>query len=324
MVASIPSQAALVTIGIPTRNGAKSLRRALDSLVVQDYPSFEIVISDNASTDTTPQLCAEYAEHFSFIRFYRNKNNIGIVPNFRRVLTMASGEYFMWAADDDWWAPQFVSTLVEELKKHEQAVVAMSTALRVTPNGDLVDYIRFSGAADPNNKSYFGMALAILGLTEKLKHNIYMLGVFRTEILQRAFEHYPDIPGVERPLLAQLALVGSFRFVDKPLFRKTLYERSQPMRRPEEVYNKRRNERGIKLKRKLVIVNRMLRSPVIPWWRKIYAPVIFGMLLVKYLWRSLLRVFVIPVWVMVKPYLADSVVRSIRRRFGFIVPKKMS
>jgi glycosyltransferase involved in cell wall biosynthesis len=91
----------LVTIGIPVRNGARFIRDALDSAIAQDYPQLEILVSDNASTDETRAIVQDYAQRDPRIRYWRNPTNIGLVPNFGRVLAEARGEYFTWLACDD-------------------------------------------------------------------------------------------------------------------------------------------------------------------------------------------------------------------------------
>ena len=107
--------APLVSIGIPTYNRATYLKQALDSLLAQDYPNLEIIISDNASTDETEVICRAYVRSDSRIRYFRNSANLGPIRNFQRVLSLASGPYFMWAADDDLWEQTFVSSIVERL-----------------------------------------------------------------------------------------------------------------------------------------------------------------------------------------------------------------
>lgn len=104
----------LVSIGIPTYNRPDGLRRTLESITGQTYANLEIVISDNASTTPeTKQVIDEYQMKDSRIRCYRQENNIGAFCNFKFVLDKSTGEYFMWAADDDEWKPEFVESCVE-------------------------------------------------------------------------------------------------------------------------------------------------------------------------------------------------------------------
>ncbi|MCI0400597.1 MAG: glycosyltransferase [Gammaproteobacteria bacterium] len=312
----------LVTVGMPVRNGANTLRRSLDSLVQSDYPNLEILISDNASTDDTPNICRDYMTRYAIISYSRNETNVGITANFQKVLSKAKGCYFAWAAADDWWAPDFVSRLVGELELYPDAVLAMCATERVSPQGLVFDTIRFTGDDSPARKGHLKMALSILGYPKVLKENFYCLGLHRTKVLQQAFSLYTDIPGLDRLLLVQLALAGRFRYVDHILLRKTIHDRSQRQRRPNEVYNILRGERGILRKKNTVLAGAILRSPVVPWWRKAYTPIILGAVLRRQLWPTVLRLFVIPVWSMIKPYLPVGVVKFLRSCLRFLLPKK--
>ena len=99
----------LVSIGMPVYNGEKFIREALDSLLAQTFTDFELIISDNASTDSTEAICREYAAKDARIRYIRHSENKGPAANFQFVLDGAVGKYFMWAAADDVWHPTFVA-----------------------------------------------------------------------------------------------------------------------------------------------------------------------------------------------------------------------
>ena len=90
-----------VSIGMPVYNGEVFIRDALDSLVAQSFANFELIISDNASTDHTEAICRRYASQDSRINYVRQTKNIGADANFQFVLDKATGEYFMWNAADD-------------------------------------------------------------------------------------------------------------------------------------------------------------------------------------------------------------------------------
>src|SRR3954467_5074495 len=93
-----------LTVGLPTYNGEDYLASALDSLLAQTFTDFELIISDNASTDATESICREYAAKDARIRYIRQEKNRGAASNFRFVLDKSGGKYFMWAACDDFWS----------------------------------------------------------------------------------------------------------------------------------------------------------------------------------------------------------------------------
>jgi glycosyltransferase involved in cell wall biosynthesis len=120
---------------MPVYNGGKYLRRALDSLLAQDHAPLEIVISDNASTDETEQICREYADRDPRISYHRQATNIGAVSNFNRVLGLARGEFFMWAAFDDLWEPDYVSACLQVLAASPAAALCHPAWQRMELDG---------------------------------------------------------------------------------------------------------------------------------------------------------------------------------------------
>ena len=104
---------ALVSVGIPTYNRAEGLRRTLECITAQTYPNLEIIVSDNCSPTAEPERVArEFMARDPRIRFFRQQEPLGVSGNFQFVLSQATGEFFMWAADDDEWDPDFVRQCV--------------------------------------------------------------------------------------------------------------------------------------------------------------------------------------------------------------------
>ncbi|MCX7109932.1 MAG: glycosyltransferase family 2 protein [Proteobacteria bacterium] len=118
-----------VSIGMPVYNGEKFIREALDSLLAQTFTDFEIIISDNASTDGTSEICSEYISRDSRIRYIRQTENIGIMRNFQFVLDEAIGEYFMWAAHDDLWGTKFIEENEIFLDDHGDYIASISATI---------------------------------------------------------------------------------------------------------------------------------------------------------------------------------------------------
>ncbi len=122
-----------VSIGMPVFNGAKFINRALDSLLAQKFTDFELIISDNGSTDDTGEICKRYECNDRRIVYLRQPKNMGGLWNFNYVLKQSSGEYFMWAAADDTWEPDFIS---ENLKSFnlDSAIIASISKVRFLCN----------------------------------------------------------------------------------------------------------------------------------------------------------------------------------------------
>jgi len=115
-----------VSIGMPVYNGGECIRKALDSLLTQTFTDFELIISDNASTDETEAICREYMKKDSRIRYVRQVENRGAGANFQFVLDEAQCEYFMWAAHDDIRSPNFLSVNLDFLCRNPDFVASIS------------------------------------------------------------------------------------------------------------------------------------------------------------------------------------------------------
>lgn len=109
-----------VSIGMPVYNGAQYIREALDSLLAQTFTDFELIISDNASTDATQSICEEYAHRDPRIRYVRQAENKGALANFQFVLDHAQGGFFMWAAADDRWDKHWIETVYTHIRDSKQ------------------------------------------------------------------------------------------------------------------------------------------------------------------------------------------------------------
>ena len=131
----MPSSNPKVSIGLPVYNGQHYLRQAIESIVNQTYRNFEVIICDNASTDDTPAICAEYAAREPRIRYHRQPQNIGATANFNRTFELASGPYFKWAAHDDVLEPTYLEKCVAVLEQTPDAVLCQSLVKMVTDQG---------------------------------------------------------------------------------------------------------------------------------------------------------------------------------------------
>lgn len=117
---------AKVTIGMPVFNGEQDLGRSIGSLLDQTFSDYRLIISDNASTDKTRDLCQGYASADGRIEYFRQKANIGAAANFRFVLDKAETPYFMWAAADDFWLPEFIAANLQVLEQNERLVSSVT------------------------------------------------------------------------------------------------------------------------------------------------------------------------------------------------------
>jgi hypothetical protein len=126
---------ALVSVGLPVRNGADRISEVVQSVLAQDYENLELVISDNASTDCTEGVCRDLVRADSRIVYHRQRENVGLLNNFISAIQIAKGTYFRWIGDDDWLAPDFVSRTLECFAQDERRLMVTTRIAYTGPDG---------------------------------------------------------------------------------------------------------------------------------------------------------------------------------------------
>ncbi len=213
-----PAARPKVTIGVPVRNGAAHLEKALESLVTQTLQDIEIVVSDNASDDATAAILRQFTERDSRIRTFRQATLIPVIDNFQFVLEQARAPYFMWAAHDDSRQPEFVERLWERLETSPDAVLAC---------GDIIEHVH--GEPQDRLPDFVTEGLPAWRRMRKTAamqcYHIY--GLWRTETLRSIpMVNIPWWP--DTPIMVAAAARGTFvhvpgvtffyRFNPKPFF----------------------------------------------------------------------------------------------------------
>lgn len=248
-----------VSIGLPVYNGARYLATALDSLLAQTYTDFELIISDNASTDDTEAIARAYAARDGRIRYYRNDRNLGGSANFNRVLELARGEYFRSAAHDDTCAPEYLAKCVAALDHDPDLVLCHTRTIRQTPEGQaLPNPVQEQFDAIMERQNAGSTASERFDVLINLLHGCYQSdAVMRTQAV-RLTEGLPPYTSSDRVMLARLALIGPFHQIPEYLFFSLDHPdqsiRAFPRRAQRYVWNDPKNEGKI----------------VFPQWRLFY------------------------------------------------------
>jgi glycosyltransferase involved in cell wall biosynthesis len=201
-----------VTIGLPVYNGERFVAQAIESILGQTYEDFELLISDNASTDETLSICRSYASNDERIRLIENPDNLGAAPNFNLVVREAKGGFFKWAAHDDILGPRFLEASVESLRTDPATVLTFSRVRRIDDEGHDIGTLEFDldwRAARPSRR--FGRQILVDHWC------FHVFGLIRTDQL-RETRLIGSYVGSDRALLAHLALLGRFHIVDEELF----------------------------------------------------------------------------------------------------------
>jgi len=201
-----------LTIGLPVFNGERFLARALDSLLGQDFADFVLLVSDNASTDATPDILADYAVRDGRVRVVRQQRNLGASPNWCWVAREADTELFTWAACDDEYAPTFLSRCIALLDADPGLVLAYTGTVDIDEDGRrLREWDEFFQLDHPDP------AVRFRELVSRDHMCFQLFGVVRTPVLQSTALLGP-FPDADRVTLAELALRGRFGSVRDPLF----------------------------------------------------------------------------------------------------------
>jgi glycosyltransferase involved in cell wall biosynthesis len=201
-----------LSIGLPVYNGEPFLAQAIESLIGQTFADFRLIISDNASTDRTPEICRAYGRRDPRIIYHRRADNRGAAWNFNHVVHLADSEYFKWAAYDDVCAPEFIERCVDVLDRRPRVVLCYTKSAIIDEHGTVLSaYDNRVNATAATPFERFRDVLTHLSLCHML------FGVIRLDVLRRTQLH-GAYPTADMILLAELALRGEFFEVAQPLF----------------------------------------------------------------------------------------------------------
>jgi glycosyltransferase involved in cell wall biosynthesis len=192
-----------LSVGLPVYNSSAYVAESIEALLGQTFEDFELIISDNASTDSTGDICRRYQQLDSRIRYYRQPRNIGLAPNHNFCVTKAAGPLFKWAAGDDLYARTLIEECVAALDEYPEVVLAHSWTAMIDGTGTVFQANSYplatSAARAPDR---FRSILNDSGGDDDG-------GVMRKEVLLRSAMkdsyHHAD-----RTIIAELALHGRF------------------------------------------------------------------------------------------------------------------
>jgi glycosyltransferase involved in cell wall biosynthesis len=203
-----------VTLGLPVFNGERYLHDLLRCLLNQSFSDFELIISDNASTDATDRICREFAQRDGRIRYSRNEQNTGLAANHNRVFSLSRGEFFKWVAHDDEYLPQMIERCIEVFDSAPRSVCVVYTQCetideRSNSIGIRSDLVENRDTRPHRRLAHFLRNLSVYNFT---------FGLIRSEVLRRT-SGYGRFPMSDGILFAELAMLGELREIPEPLLR---------------------------------------------------------------------------------------------------------
>ena len=215
-----------VSIGMPVFNAEAYIAEALESLLTQTYSDFEIIISDNASTDQTESICRQYVTRDPRVCYHRQAENVGAIGNFNHVFELARGEYFKWASYDDICLPTFLQRCVEVLEQDEQIVWCHTESGKIDEDGNVLtrDDPKAEGLAHTSETGLpreFHDSLRphqrFKGVLLGTNWCVDSYGLIRAEALRKT-SMLPACYGAEKVLMGALSLIGPYHEIAETLF----------------------------------------------------------------------------------------------------------
>jgi glycosyltransferase involved in cell wall biosynthesis len=215
-----------VQIGVPVYNGEAYLAQEIESLLAQTFTDFEIIISDNGSTDASPLIAQEYAERDPRVKVFRYDENRGGAWNWNNTLALASAEYFKWAAHDDLHDPRYLERCIAVLEREPSVALCYTASRYIDADGNAIE--------DDEGKAVVGGRrsdgchlrqrqphLRLRGLLGRYPMHV-LFGVMRREALART-RGMGRYSSADRILVAEIALQGQLHEVDEELFIRRLH-----------------------------------------------------------------------------------------------------
>jgi len=218
-----------ISIGIPVFNGVRFLEDRLNSILNQSFSDFELIISDNASTDRTQAICEEFSQKDKRIRYIRQEKNLGVIRNMQAVLDEAKNNYFVMAAVDDQWTPDFLEKNIHVLSKNKNFVCSVSKTEFYSDSNH-----QMSNTIDDSFRKFITKLKGSLRNTENItlkgtyeeKVRLFLkklkmtpfYGVFRTDVLRKSFVS-DNLFGIDQATLLNVLKLGDMFVIDEILMR---------------------------------------------------------------------------------------------------------
>jgi len=219
-----------ISVGIPVYNGENFLADAIASILAQTFTDFELIISDNASTDGTEAICRRFAESDPRVRYLRQPVNRGATGNYTHVMDVARGRYFKWAAHDDVLAPDFLARCFEVLESDPGCILVYPRTMLIDDRGDVITgYLDFF-ASDSEDAAVRFQRFMFPGVGEPNP----IFGLMRKEVVQHNCP-LGAYAGHSSVFLGQIALLGRSHVIHEALFYRRMHEKVSVRTHPDDL-----------------------------------------------------------------------------------------
>jgi glycosyltransferase involved in cell wall biosynthesis len=204
-----------VSVGLPVYNGEAYLLEAVQDICEQTFSDFELIISDNASTDRTAEICKELASRDSRIRYVRQLRNIGAARNWNFVAQAANGKFLKWASANDRLDRTMLARCVDVLQREDEAVLCYGRTRFIDGSGNKLGLYEYDLSFEQRRPSE-----RFISVRNRMNLNNAQQGLIRLQALRQTRLERP-YPGSDLIMMAELALRGTFRLLpDVLLYRR--------------------------------------------------------------------------------------------------------
>ncbi len=218
-------------IGMPVYNGEKFISKSIESLIKQTYKNWILLISDNDSNDGTRIICEKLQKQDPRIEYFKHKKNIGAIKNFEFVLNQAKSKYFMWAAADDIWEPEFLNSCIKNIEKSKNYNMAFCNIVNIDSFDRVIRYYdnfqRFHINNDYERVASYIIEPEILG-----KANL-IYSIFKIEFCKKIWKISPLNNNIGSDMSFVLAAIckTNINIDEKILFKKRIVRKTDTLKK---------------------------------------------------------------------------------------------
>jgi len=202
----------LVSIGLPVYNGENFLEESISSILNQTFKNFELIISDNASTDQTHSICQDFVNEDNRVFYYRNEDNLGAAYNFNKTFILSKGKYFKWSTYDDVLSPSNIEKCVDVLESQDNIVLCYPKSILIDEHGTFIEHYN-----DNLNLYHEKVTLRFRHFCKSINLANPVFGLIRSDALKNT-NLINSFLAADYVLLVELLLMGNFYEIDEHLF----------------------------------------------------------------------------------------------------------
>ncbi|WP_204153803.1 glycosyltransferase family 2 protein [Leptolyngbya sp. CCY15150] len=200
-----------VVVGLLVYNGEKYLAETIESILAQTLTDFTLVIGDNASTDSTEEICRRYAAQDRRIVYQRHPENVGASGNHNLVFQPGDAPYFKWASHDDLLAPDYLRQCIELLEDNPSVGVAHCRSYQIDEEGHLLGNLDYEVRLTSSSPSQRLWRMLWAGYLPEVH------GVMRSHLVKKT-KLFRGFPGDDRSFLSEMLMQSDVGYVEDYLF----------------------------------------------------------------------------------------------------------